>query len=211
MENIEQANFLNDNESPETSPAEPAVEIKEKDYNILEIGCGEYPFFLRLKDGVDLKNAHYIGVDVINEDKLNKGRKRAQRKAEWADSSGLVPEKVDFVKGYFNKQGIPFKEGSFNEIIFRNVFGDPSTGYHDIVGFLEGSAKALKGKGKMAIIETYSPSVAKEILGYPAIINVINDKFQKVENFYEINEEFEKNKDNFISTFEKKEEVAENN
>ncbi len=164
------------------------VEFREQDYNILEIGVGETPYICSLKDAPAQENTHYIGVDI-------------SKKEMDPDFSRILLEqagftgKIDFL--VCSGKRLPFNEQTFNEVVLRNVLDDSTTVIYN--GFFDEAARLLKNKGKLVVIETYTPDGVKEKINELKIDN----NFVQSESVYAFNDRVEKNKKAFILTLER--------
>ncbi|TSC53758.1 MAG: hypothetical protein LiPW39_90 [Parcubacteria group bacterium LiPW_39] len=133
---------------------------------------------------------HYVGVD-IKDAKLKEGRDWLQGRGE---NNSRKPDKIDFI--VCNAKDLPFKEKSFDSVVFRNFLGDSKISINPI----DEAHRVLKEGGKLIIIETYTPKNAKELLEIPDFIG--KNRFVQEENEYN-DRDVEGNQDAFVLTFEK--------
>src|SRR3989339_754278 len=171
---------------------ENQVEIKEGDFNILDIGCSDMPFPLtvKLEKSVDFKNTHYVGID-IDEANLKEGRDWLRGRGE---ENFRRPSKIDFI--VCDSRNLPFKKRSFDIVVFRNFLGNPKIFDNPT----DEAYRVLKDGGKLVIMETYTPKNAKELLEISGFMG--EDRFIKKENEYN-NRDTDKDPDAFVLTFEK--------
>ena len=176
----------------EKEQVENQVEIKESDFNILDIGCRDMPFPLTVKLGksIDFRKTHYVGID-IDEAKLKEGRNWLQGRGE---ENLRRPSKIDFI--VCDSRNLPFKRRSFDTVVFRNFLGDSKIFDNPI----DEAYRVLKDGGKLVIMETYTPKNAKELLEIPGFMG--ENRFIKKENKYN-NRDIDKDPDAFVLTFEK--------
>jgi ubiquinone/menaquinone biosynthesis C-methylase UbiE len=124
-------------------PEEPKPRI------IVEIGAGQRP---APKEGArDMGNNDiYIGIDP-ERDLLDIGRGDTLVERKIAGGEG----KLAFVAG--KGEELPIREGTADEVIIGNLFGEPRVGFEEKKAILRQAAGALKEHGRLVVKENYTP------------------------------------------------------
>lgn len=127
----------------------------------LEIGAGRMSILNRSGERLEQlkKNPkdRYIGVDLCEKD-LARSKEIIE---SWFGDDGDLINKIFLMVARGEK--LPLKNGSANEIVVSNVFGEPvHRPGDDCKKILEEIHRVLKEKGILKIIETASPEVAMD-------------------------------------------------
>ena len=110
---------------------------------VVEIGTGiGVPFFV-LGQRKLAKDEAYVSVDIDKES--------ARNTKQLIEKPGVS----DTMQVNADAKNLPFADGTVDELIFNNLFGDPRT--KDKEAILKESARVLKRGGKITITENYTP------------------------------------------------------
>lgn len=130
--------------------------IEKEKKIILEIGTGELPIVShnsgigkKIRD--DAENL-YIALEETRD--IEESKKESQYR-KW---KGVHDLRTLFIKG--DAIHAPFKDNTIDEVILRNVVGDPDIKLlHLIIPEIN---RILKRQGQMTIVELYTPDVARK-------------------------------------------------
>jgi ubiquinone/menaquinone biosynthesis C-methylase UbiE len=142
----------------------PKFERKEKlrEKLIVELGSGSLPVVAEktaeYRDLFDAdKNARYIGID-LNHDVLSHGRALQMRND--AESGRPENDRISYVNA--RAESLSLKDASVDELILRNVLGDPDIPVEEKRATLNEVARVLKKDALLKVIEVYTPLMVYE-------------------------------------------------
>ena len=129
---------------------------------IVEVGSGSLPIFVDVAkvyreefDRDPLKR--YVGVD-INVDELQYGKKLQETHDTSEDRA--LNDRIHYVQA--QAEALPFADSSVNELILRNVLGDPDIPVEEKHAALHEAARVLKPGAILRVIEVYTPLMVHE-------------------------------------------------
>ncbi len=164
---------------------------------IVEIGCGEQPF---LQDASDeyrerFKNnpaLRYIGVD-ISEEALRTGRE-VSRQVD-VRRGNATADRLDLVRA--SAESLPFADDSAEEVVLRNVLGDPDIDVEVKQRAIGEAVRILRTGGALRVIEQYTPMLVH-----------IEDTLHYIRNLHGgIMEELTQDEENELPSHEKETDV----
>lgn len=122
----------------------------KRDKLIVEVGSGGFPAIIRMPEIA--KNGLFV---TVNEDQLISNAERSRR------------DSPNFSAIHGDAKQLLFPDGTVDELIYSNVFGDPRTMNRE--QYLHEAARVLVKGGKIIINETYTPEQSRIGVSFPSI------------------------------------------
>lgn len=150
-------------------------------HRILEIGVGGDPFRgTGYAPRHDLQNSHYVGIDPLTKERSSYQdyldvpdvyrdehreeylRKLANFEAAREESARRHDTKIDYMQASGDR--MPFPDATFDEVLIKNVVGDPRTSVTKSWKILMDAGRVLKEHGRIIIAENNTPEYAHNAL-----------------------------------------------
>lgn len=124
--------------------------MSEFSHTIVEVGCGDTPFFLSSAPGARklTEDEQYVGFDLFEEPG---SMQRAEHRLAAYTTSRISIRQADACQ-------LPLPDSSADEVIFRNVLGSNQTEPFREQLLIE-ARRILNNAGTVTVVETYSPFI----------------------------------------------------
>ncbi len=140
------------------------IERKEtpEEMLIIEVGSGALPMFVDVSEEYrkqfdENATARYVGVD-LNIFELKEGRSLQERTD--AEKGRAKNDRIQYVNA--KAEALPFADSIANELVLRNVLGDPDIEVGEKHALLREAARVMKKDAILRIVEVYTPMMMQE-------------------------------------------------